>query len=211
MNAETATDHDKVNGVRNGNEAVRLRSREFFRSFLKRPREVGSIIPSSPFLIRRIGECSDVESARVVVELGPGTGVLTREMLSRLPENGKLIAIEINEDFARILREEFDDPRLVVYHGCATEIESALAAAECEQGADLIVSGIPFSMLDKEISRATLGAARRALCKRGRFVAYQFRSHITRAAQPVFGAPKTHLGFWNIPPMKIYVWNADQA
>lgn len=183
----------------------RSRPLDFLMGFLRNPREVASIVPSSRFLTRRVRECGRVERARVVVELGPGTGVMTGPLLERMPIDGKLIAIEINPDFARLLRREFEDPRLIVYEGSAVDIESALAACGLEQ-ADLVVSGIPFSTLDAGVGRATLEAAKRVLAPGGRFVAYQFRSAVARQAEPVFGRPQTHSGFWNIPPMKIYVW-----
>jgi len=58
-------------------------------------------------------------------------------------------------------------------------------------------------------SQRTLEATKRALGPSGRFVAYQFRSAVRRLAEPVFGAPETHSGFWNIPPMRIYVWAGE--
>lgn len=190
---------------------ARSRSLDFLRGFLRNPKEVASVIPSSPFLTRRVGECGDVANARVIVELGPGTGVLTRRILDRMPRDGKLIAIEIHRPFARLLEREFDDPRLHVYAGSATEIETALAKVG-ETRADLVVSGIPFSTLEGGVGRATLEAAKRVLGPEGRFVAYQFRSHVAREAVPVFGPPHTtRSGFWNIPPMKIYVWGQATA
>jgi phospholipid N-methyltransferase len=183
---------------------------DFLKGFLRNPREVASVVPSSPFLVRRVGECADVDHARVIVELGPGTGVLTRQLLARMPADGKLIAIEINAVFARMLREDFDDPRLIVHEGSASEIEEVLAKNDLGK-ADLVVSGIPFSTLGPQLAREIVEAAQRALSPRGRFVAYQFRSHVARVAEPVFGAPRTHSGFWNIPPMKIYVWEAAGA
>ncbi len=178
---------------------------DFFKGFLKNPKEVGSVIPSSKFLIRRVMRCGRASQARVIVELGPGTGVLTRETLATMPKDGKLIAIEINSAFAEGLRETHSDPRLHVFDGSATQIEEALAKAG-ETRADLVVSGIPFSTLEGGVGRQTLEAAKRVLGPTGRFVAYQFRSAVTRVAEPVFGSPETYSGFWNLPPMKIYVW-----
>lgn len=186
---------------------LRGRPLDFLLGFLRNPKEVASIVPSSRFLTRRVTECGRAERARVVVELGPGTGVLTRPLLARMPADGRLIAIEINTAFAELLRHEFCDPRLSVYEGSAVDIELALAKQGLQK-ADLVVSGIPFSTLDAGVGRATLEAAKRVLAPGGRFVAYQFRSHVARQAYPVFGPPQTHSGFWNIPPMKIYVWGA---
>jgi phospholipid N-methyltransferase len=186
-------------------------SLEFFKGFLKNPREVGSVIPSSRFLTRRTLDCGDIAHARVIVELGPGTGVLTRHALQRMRPDARLVAIEISSDFVEVLRKELPDPRLYIHHGSATEIEAALEKVG-ETKADLVMSGIPFSTLEHGVGFATLQAAKRVLSRDGRFVAYQFRSVVKDLGEPVFGArPETHSGFWNVPPMKIYVWRQSEA
>ena len=178
---------------------------EFFKGFLRNPKEVGSVIPSSRFLTKRVMDCGEVRQARVIIELGPGTGVLTKQMLEVMRPDAKLIAVELLPYFCDHLHETIVDPRLHIYNGCATSLEGALASAG-ETQADLIVSGIPFSTIGRGDADRTLEAAKRALSPQGRFVAYQFRSAVSRIAAPVFGEPETHSGFWNIPPMRIYVW-----
>ena len=178
---------------------------EFLKGFLRNPKEVGSVVPSSRFLTRRVLECGAVDKARVIVELGPGTGVFTGEILKRMRPNAKLVAVEINPTFVRMLRSNYPDPRLSVYEGSASDLEKALIEAGTSQ-ADLVVSGIPFSTLAHETRRATLEAARRVLGPGGYFVAYQVRSHVRRFAEPVFGPGETHREFLNLPPMRIYVW-----
>ena len=177
----------------------------FLRGFLRNPKEVGSLVPSSRFLIRRVLKCGDIATARVVIELGSGTGVLTREMLRRMPSYGRLVAVEINPAFARVLRREIRDPRLLVFEGSSTDLERALEKAGLSQ-ADLVISGVPFSTMARGVGYRTLQAARRVLGPGGRFVAYQFRSHVRKMAEPLFGPAETHAGIWNFPPMRIYVW-----
>ena len=183
---------------------------EFFRGFLRNPKEVGSVIPSSRFLTRRVLQCGRVREAQTIVELGPGTGVLTREILERMPVDGQLIGVEISPHFASILESEFPDPRFSVFLGSATEIEKALVESGAE-AADLVVSGIPFSTMSSGDGRRTLEAAKRILAPGGRFVAYQFRGHVRRMAEPVFGPGQTVSGFWNIPPMRIYTWTRSEV
>ncbi len=177
----------------------------FLRGFLRNPKEVGSFVPSSRFLIRRVLKCGDIATARVVIELGSGTGVLTREMLRRMPSDGRLVAVEINPAFARLLRREVQDPRLLVFEGSSTDLERALEKAGLSH-ADLVISGVPFSTMARGVGYRTLQAARRVLGPGGRFVAYQFRSHVRKMAEPLFGPAETHAGIWNFPPMRIYVW-----
>lgn len=187
--------------------AVPNRPLEFLRGFLRNPKEVGSVIPSSRFLTKRVLSCGRVSEARVIVELGPGTGALTSQILRQMAPDALLVAVEINPTFARLLRREIPDPRLFVFEGSATDLERALAKAGVHQ-ADLVVSGIPFSTMGRGQGFRTLQAARRVLGPGGRFVAYQFRSHVRRLAEPLFGPAEMHRGLWNFPPMRIYVWGA---
>lgn len=181
------------------------RSLTFLAGFLKNPREVGSVVPSSRTLVRRIMRLGDAAGSRVIVELGPGTGVITKQMLAEATPDTKLLGIEINPLYLRTLQRDIRDPRLTIHRGPAIEIGEALAAIG-ESSADLVVSGIPFSTLPKQEARETLERVRAALVPGGRFVAYQFRSEVRRLADPVFGRGEMHQGFWNIPPMRIYVW-----
>ena len=84
----------------------------FFQAFLKRPREVASIVPSSRFLMRRAVRAAHLESARVVVELGPGTGGTTRALLRAMTRDARLVAIEINLRFARTIEAVSRQPSL---------------------------------------------------------------------------------------------------
>jgi phospholipid N-methyltransferase len=181
---------------------------QFFKGFLRNPKEVGSVIPSSRFLIRRVLRSGEVARAKVIVELGPGTGVLTRELLAEMPADATLVAIEINPDFVRVLQREFRDPRLVIFEGSSSQIEKALAEAGVER-ADLVVSGIPFSTMEAGEGRRTLQAAKRVLGRGGRFVAYQFRSRVRELAEPYFGPAETTRELRNLPPMRVYVWRRE--
>src|SRR5690606_32259922 len=78
----------------------------FFLRFLNQPKQVGSIIPSSAFLERRLVRTGAVAQARTVVELGPGTGGTTKALLRALPSSGNLLAIEIDHRLAEIVRSE---------------------------------------------------------------------------------------------------------
>src|SRR5712691_11531137 len=87
----------------------------FFQEFLKNPRQIGSITPSSSFLERRIVQIAGIASARLVVELGAGTGGTTRAILDAMGPDARLLVVEINRHFAALLAR-IGDPRLVVGH-----------------------------------------------------------------------------------------------
>ena len=180
------------------------RNLDFFRGFLRNPEQVGSIIPSSRFLERRIISLAELGSARVVVELGPGTGGTTRAILAAMPAASRLLAIELEPRFGEIL-ESIDDPRLVAHIGSAAELSSILRHHGLERP-DVVISGIPFSTMPREVGTAVIEAVRDNLAPGGRFVAYQFRGHVGRLARPVLGKPDVVFEFLNVPPMRLYQW-----
>jgi phosphatidylethanolamine/phosphatidyl-N-methylethanolamine N-methyltransferase len=181
----------------------------FFRGFVARPKEVGSIIPSSRFLERRIIRSAEVEHARVVIELGPGTGGTTRALLRAMPFEAKLLAIEINPRFVELLRET-RDPRLLVHHGSATDIREALDAYDLPDP-DVILSGIPFSTMTRDVGTQILRAVHDALAPHGRFIAYQVRDRVGKLGGDVFGRAKVQREILNVPPMRVYRWDKAQS
>lgn len=176
----------------------------FFQGFLRRPGTVGSVIPSSRYLERRVIREARLETARLAVELGPGTGGTTRAILRALPADAKLLSIEINPDFLPTLRA-IADPRLVVHEGSAAELGAILR--EHGLGApDVVLSGIPFSTMKPALGRAIVRAVSDALPEGGRFVAYQVRDRVEKLGREVFGPAAVQLELRNVPPMRVYRW-----
>ena len=91
----------------------------FARNFFRHPRMLGSIIPSSRFLIKQLLQPIDWDKARVIVEYGPGVGGITAEILRRMRPDARLIAIETNPEFVAFLRAVARDERLHVTEGSA--------------------------------------------------------------------------------------------
>jgi len=181
------------------------KSIDFFRGFLKDPRQVGSVIPSSRFMERKIIEFSELDDARVVVELGPGTGGTTRALLLAMRPDARLLAIDLDPRFTEIVAA-IDDPRLIAHTGSAADLDSILRQHGLS-AADVVISGIPFSTMPLAIGTGILEAVRDSLSAEGRFVAYQFRAEVARLADPVFGEFKRTAPVpLNIPPMRIWQW-----
>jgi phospholipid N-methyltransferase len=180
------------------------RSVDFFRGFLRSPENVGSVIPSSRFLERRLIRLAGLDRADIVVELGPGTGGTTRAILAAMPESARLLTIELDPQFSEIL-EAIGDPRLIPHTGSAVDLARILADHGLDRP-DVVISGIPFSTMPREIGRAIIAAVRDNLAPGGRFVAYQFRGAVGRLGQEVIGAPEVELEMLNIPPMRFYTW-----
>lgn len=176
----------------------------FLLGFLKRPDLVGSVVPSSRFLERRIVNVAAIAQARLAVEFGPGTGGTTRAILEALPGDGKLLAIEINPEFASRLRANHD-PRLIVHQGSAEHIQETLSHYELARP-DAIVSGIPFSTMPLSLGRQILHSLWSCLAPGGRFVAYQFREQVAVIGRDLLGNPDIELELLNVPPVRVFCW-----
>jgi phospholipid N-methyltransferase len=187
------------------NKAHAIKRLDFLRGFLKEPKQVGSVIPSSRYMERRIIEFAELDRAATVVELGPGTGGTTRALLDAMPGDSRLLAIDLDPRFTEIVAR-IGDERLVARTGDAAELQRMLHQTGLGR-ADVVISGIPFSTLPDGIGTAILEDVRSSLTARGVFVAYQFRSEVARLAEPVFGPPARSASVpWNIPPMRIWQW-----
>jgi len=181
----------------------------FFRGFLKRPKQVASIIPSSRFLERRVTRATRAHRAKLIVELGPGTGGTTRALLRAMSPDAQLLAIEINPYFVEILGR-WPDKRLLVEQGSAVDI-SAILDARGLGAPDVIVSGIPFSTMTMPIGRDILRAVYDALDPGGAFVAYQVRDRVHTLGREVFGRARVQTELLNVPPMRIYRWEKHET
>jgi phosphatidylethanolamine/phosphatidyl-N-methylethanolamine N-methyltransferase len=120
----------------------------FLKQFLNRPRRVGSAWPSSQKLARAMIAKLGLHISDVVVELGPGTGVFTSEILRAgiAPEN--LVLIELNPQFAAYLQQQF--PRVKIVVGDASQLPQILASLNIGK-VKRIVSGIPFRSLPQSL------------------------------------------------------------
>lgn len=189
--------------TKNGHKLVNGRFL-FFKEFLKHPLQIGSIVPSSRFLERRIMEGAGIASAKTVVELGGGTGGTTRAILRAMPENATLLSIEINPHFHRLVGG-IEDPRLIAHMGSACDLEDILAMYGLESP-DVIISGIPFSTMSLELGNRVLETVSNSLAPHGRFVAYQVRGRVAALSRPFLGQEQSAMEFRNFPPMRVFHW-----
>ena len=131
----------------------------FLKQYFRKPSSIGAVTPSSKKLAQLMVRNLGLVPHDVVVELGPGTGVFTRELLAQGVDPGKLILVEFNADFARHLALEFPNVRIV--EGDAGKLPELLGTLG--QGKIMrVVSGIPLRSLNpahrRQITKA-IGAS----------------------------------------------------
>ncbi|MEX2276767.1 MAG: SDR family oxidoreductase, partial [Cucumibacter sp.] len=96
----------------------------FLASLVRRPRMTGAIAPSGPALAKRMASHVDPNDTLPVIELGPGTGVVTKALIERGVKPSRIISIEYSPDFCRLLRQRF--PGVTVIEGDFSRAEPAL-------------------------------------------------------------------------------------
>ncbi len=194
-----------MNHIRSG-EGDRL---AFLRAFLRSPRGVGSIVPSSRFLERRIVELGAIRDATTIVELGPGTGGTTRAILRAMPRSARLLCVEIDAQLHGRLRG-IDDPRLIVHLGSAEQLQETLDRYGLP-APEVVISGIPFSTVDRAVGRRILDAISRSLAHGGHFVAYQLRDRVAQLCGYPLELTRVELELLNVPPMRLFRWRKNGA
>jgi phospholipid N-methyltransferase len=175
----------------------------FAKNFLQHPRMLGSVVPSSRFLTQRILDRIDWSRARVVVEYGPGVGNVSQQLLSKLDRNGRLILVEMNEEFVFLLRQRLRDPRLTVVHGSAANVRRILGELRLDK-ADFIISGIPYSTIPAALRRRILSESRAVTSAGGELIVYQFMRTIERDLRDCFDEVQVEFEALNFPPARVW-------
>lgn len=216
----TASSNGATNGHENGHanpdaKAKKLKTgpNPFLKAALKSPRQIGSVIPSSPFLGKAMMRLVDLPAAKTVVEFGPGTGSITKVVLKHLGPGAKFFAIELNDTMAQSFAHNL--PHVKLYHRSIADIEAICVAEGLAptNSVDVIISGIPWAVLPEAVQTTLLAAAVRALRPGGVMLTYGYHgglllkagrnfaktlpkhfSHVTRSA-PIW---------LNVPPAFVY-------
>ncbi|MBU0583905.1 MAG: methyltransferase domain-containing protein [Alphaproteobacteria bacterium] len=113
----------------------------FFRGWIDKPKAVGAIMPTSSVTARRMASVIDLSSGLPVLEVGPGTGVITRAILKRGVKPENLCAVEYSPQFVRHLRRHY--PGVDVIEGDAFDLDRSLGDRR-DQTFDCVISGVPL-------------------------------------------------------------------
>ncbi|WP_298091782.1 methyltransferase [uncultured Sphingomonas sp.] len=175
----------------------------FFQEFLKHPVMVGSIIPSSNKLIRKMLAPVDWANTKLFVEYGPGVGTFCRPILERMAPDAMLIAIDTNADFCRYLRHTITDSRFTAVNGSAADVAQIIKDHGFEH-ADYVLSGLPFSTLPPGVGPAIAAATHQVLRPDGAFLVYQFSPKVKDFLVPHWQRIDHDMEWWNVPPAQLY-------
>jgi len=179
---------------------------QFIRSWIDKPLRTGAVMPSSKGLARAMARAVDPEAPGPVIELGPGTGPVTAALVDRGIDPSRLVLVEFNPDFCRLLRTRY--PTATVIQGDAYRLRR-LVETTLKEPAAAIVSGLP--LLTKPLrTRLRLLADAVAVMKPGAPLVqftYGMVPPIPKTLAGVSAEP-SNLVWLNIPPARIWVYRA---
>jgi phosphatidylethanolamine/phosphatidyl-N-methylethanolamine N-methyltransferase len=175
----------------------------FLRGLITSPRRVGAIAPSSPFLARAVAAQLDPAKRGSVLELGPGTGAMTREILARGISPARMVVIEYDPEFARQIADGF--PGVHVIEGDAFDLDATLGE-RFPQPFAAIVSGIPLLNHSVEKRNALLDAAFRRLMPGGPLIQFSYGFNSPIPPPPGVSVKLAAFVWKNLPPAKVWVY-----
>jgi phosphatidylethanolamine/phosphatidyl-N-methylethanolamine N-methyltransferase len=176
----------------------------FLRSWLERPLVTGAVTPSSKALARTMASYVDPRVRGPVVELGPGTGPVTDALVRRGIEQERLVLVEYNPDFCKLLARRF--PRATIVQGDAYDIAETLAGVMSEPCAG-IVSSLPLFTKPIEQRLALLAAAQDLMQPSAPFVQFTYAVVPPVPPQPGrYTAIPSERIWLNLPPARVWVY-----
>lgn len=173
----------------------------FLKKFIRHGKRVASFAPSSRSLAKAMCLPVDPDRPQVIVELGAGTGAVTREIVRRMHPESRLLAIEIDPTFARYLRHAVPQARVVM-----ADVQTLPQVLEsCGlSGFDLLLNGLPTPSLPKRLNRVVLetfaSLSPHAIFSQLTIMPWVYKPTYVRLFEEV----RFHLVLKNAPPGGVY-------
>lgn len=176
----------------------------FIRSWLEKPLSMGAVTPSSKVLCRTMASYVDPKAAGPVIELGPGTGAVTEALVQQGIHPSRLILVEFNPSFCRLLRTRY--PEAQVIQGDAYGIRKLLSST-MKEPASAVVSGLPLVTKPPKTRIRLLGEALSLMAPDAPFVqfTYAVASPISRKLTGVTAEASERI-WMNFPPARVWVY-----
>ena len=176
----------------------------FIRSWMEEPLAIGAVMPSGKPLARAMAKCVDPETEGSVIELGPGTGAVTTALVEQGIEPSRLVLVEFNPTFCRLLRTRY--PKATVVQGDAYGIKRLLASF-LRQPAAAVVSGLPLFTKPLKFRVRLLADALTLLAPNAPFVQFTYAMvpPIPRAYSGARAQASERI-WLNSPPARVWVY-----
>ncbi|WP_339237622.1 methyltransferase domain-containing protein [Paenibacillus sp. FSL R5-0517] len=178
----------------------------FLQGFLRNPKRVGSVLPSSKFLARKIVQSIRWDEVRSIAELGPGTGAVTRLMRAHLPQSATVFLFERDPKMRSNLKRTYPE---FMFHSNASYLLKRINQEHVQQ-LDSIICGLPFFNFSREMRQNILSQIHTALRPGGILVLYQYSLHMKKRLAELFEIEKIQFEPLSFPPAFVYVCRKRQ-
>jgi len=180
-----------------------MNSFKFLKQGLKNIKTVGTLTRSSKYLCKEVIDPIDFQSAKQIVELGAGDGVITEYILDNMTADAQLHAFEVHPEFCKVLRK-LKDPRLNLVEESAEILLDYLKRQQIDQ-VDYIVSAIPFVALPDELAYDIVNQAQKALKPGGLYMQIHYSLLAKKIYEGIFSDVDINFVPINIPPAFVLV------
>jgi phosphatidylethanolamine/phosphatidyl-N-methylethanolamine N-methyltransferase len=189
---------EQKNGIRIDDEF------RFFRNWMEKPLSMGAVTPSGKALARTMAEYVDPNSDGPIIELGPGTGPVTEALVARGVDPARLVLVEFDPTFCRLLRKRY--PQATVVQGDAYRLRTLLTSI-LRQPAAAVVSGLPLFTKPLKMRLRLLQEAFGLMGAGAPFVQFTYAavSPIPRRLDRVRSQASERI-WTNIPPARVWVY-----
>ena len=175
----------------------------FVLEYIRNPKIIGAIAPSSKYLANKMINSIDFKNTKCIVEFGPGTGIFSEKILSRVKEDTTVVLVEINNEFYNILKETYVHKKnVIIINDSAENIDIILEKYNIER-VDYVLSGLPFTSLPGEVSRTILAKTANILKGKGGFITFQYSLFKLNFFKEYFCDIKYKKEIRNFPPAYI--------
>jgi len=178
----------------------------FLQEWLGNPRRTGSIVPSSRRLAAAMARWLPANPASYVLELGPGTGIITAALLEHGLREDRLIAIENNPKLASLLHKRF--PRANIIVGDAWHLDDLLLdRPQPIESVGAVISSLPLLNFSEEQAEGLAQKIRAVLEPQGNWVQFSYRIHKLRPRGAAsFRLHASKIVWLNLPPARVSVF-----
>jgi phosphatidylethanolamine/phosphatidyl-N-methylethanolamine N-methyltransferase len=178
----------------------------FLRALVTRPKNVGAIAPSSRALAKAIARVIDPGCGGPVLELGPGTGVLTQGLLERGIAPARLTLVEYDPDLAGRLTQRFQGVDVIT--GDAFDLVRTLGP-KAHQSFSAVVSGLPLLNFPLARRRRFMDGIIPLLAPGAPLIQFSYGMQPPMAAPPGFNVTRAVTVWANLPPARVWVYRKN--
>ena len=161
-----------------------MKNIQFIKESLKNLKEVGTLLPSSKFVVSKMIEPINFKNDILILELGPGTGVITKEILKKMTSKSKLFCFETNKSFQDELKQKFKD-EITLINDSAANMKFHLNKYKITK-VDYIISSVPLVTLQRETTNKILATSAEVLGQKKRFVQLQYSKLLDKRLEQYF-------------------------